>query len=127
MSQILIKKFLYLKDPYEAVYQLLINKREFKGLKYSNNSKGFIESLHEKPYFPSPGISWKAQKALKAQEVNVIFPSTLWLKKRSCFPSPKGSKQELSVISKYHLSINLLAQKKTVCPISKKIKARSYQ
>ena len=91
MSQILIKNFLYLKDPYEAVYQLLINKREFKGLKYSNNSKGFIESLHEKPYFPSPGISWKAQK----DQVNIIFPSTFWLKKRPYFPSPKSSKQEL--------------------------------
>ena len=78
MSQILIKNFLYLKDPYEAVYQLLINKREFKGLKYSNNSKGFIESLHEKPYFPSPGISWKAQK----YHVNVIFPSPFWLQNR---------------------------------------------
>ena len=72
------KKKFYLKDPYEAVYQLLINKRECKGLKYSNNSKGFIESLHEKPYFPSPGISWKAQK----YHGNVIFPSTFWLKKR---------------------------------------------
>ena len=78
MSQILIKIFLYLKDPYEAVYQLLINKREFKDLKYSNNSKGFIESLHKKPYFPSPGISWKAQK----YHVNVIFPSPFWLKNR---------------------------------------------
>ena len=34
--------FLYAKDPYEAKYQLLINKRESAGLKYLNYSKGFI-------------------------------------------------------------------------------------
>ena len=35
--------FLYAKDPYEAKYQLLINKRESTGLKYFNDSKAFIE------------------------------------------------------------------------------------
>ena len=35
--------FLYSKDPYEAKYQLLINKRESTGLKYLNDSKAFIE------------------------------------------------------------------------------------
>ena len=34
---------LYDKDPYEVKYKLLINKREIEGLKYLNNSKGFIE------------------------------------------------------------------------------------
>ena len=47
-------------------------------------------SLYEKPYFPSPGISVKAQK----DQVNIIFPSTFWLKKRPYFQSPKSSKQE---------------------------------
>ena len=45
--------------------------------------------LHEKPYFPGPRISSTAQK----DKVNIIFPSTFWLKKRSHFPSPKSSKQ----------------------------------
>ena len=31
------------KDPYEANYQILINKRESTGVKYLNNSKAFIE------------------------------------------------------------------------------------
>ena len=35
--------FLYAKDPYEAKYQLLINQRESVGLRYSNDSKAFIE------------------------------------------------------------------------------------
>ena len=35
--------FLHSKDPYEAKYQLLINKRESTGLKYLNDSKAFIE------------------------------------------------------------------------------------
>ena len=37
------KIYLYAKDSYEAKYQLLINKRKSTGLKYSNNSKAFIE------------------------------------------------------------------------------------
>ena len=65
-------------------------------------------TLREKPYFPCPGISWKAQK----DQVSIIFPSTFWLKKRPYFPSPKSSNKNFSVISKYHLSINFLAQKK---------------
>ena len=37
------KKFLYAKEPYEAKYQLLINKIENAGLKYLNDSKVFID------------------------------------------------------------------------------------
>ena len=37
------KIYLYAKDSYEAIYQLLINKRENTGLKYLNDSKTFIE------------------------------------------------------------------------------------
>ena len=34
---------MHAKDPYEAKYQLLINKRKSTGLKYLNGSKDFIE------------------------------------------------------------------------------------
>ena len=37
------KIYLYAKDPYEAKYQLLINKQERTDLKYLNYSKAFIE------------------------------------------------------------------------------------
>ena len=37
------KIYLYAKDPYEAKYQLLINKRENTGLKYFYDAKAFIE------------------------------------------------------------------------------------
>ena len=37
------KIYLYAKDPYEAKYQLLINRRENTGLKYFNDSKAFTE------------------------------------------------------------------------------------
>ena len=40
------KIYLYAKDPYEAKYQLLINKRRNTGLKYLNDSKAFIEYLN---------------------------------------------------------------------------------
>ena len=36
------KTYLYAKDPYEAKYQLLINKIERTGVKYFNDSKAFI-------------------------------------------------------------------------------------
>ena len=34
---------MYAKDPYEARYQLIINKRESTGLKHLNDPKAFIE------------------------------------------------------------------------------------
>ena len=37
------KIYLYAKAPYEAKYQLLINKIESTGLKYLNNPKAFTE------------------------------------------------------------------------------------
>ena len=37
------KIYLYAKDPYEAKYQFLINKRESTELKYFNDPKAFIE------------------------------------------------------------------------------------
>ena len=37
------KIYLYAKDPYEAKYQFLINKREGTGLKHFNVSKAFTE------------------------------------------------------------------------------------
>ena len=37
------KIYLYAKDPYEAKYQFLINKRESKALKHFNDPKAFIE------------------------------------------------------------------------------------
>ena len=40
------KTYLYAKDPYEAKYQLLVNKIESTGLKHFNDSKAFIEILN---------------------------------------------------------------------------------
>ena len=37
------KIYLYAKDPYEAKYQYLINKREGVGIDYFNDPKSFIE------------------------------------------------------------------------------------
>ena len=37
------KIYFYAKDPYEATYQFLSNKRKGRGLKHLNNSKGFIK------------------------------------------------------------------------------------
>ena len=36
------------------------------------------QAMHEKPYLLSSGILWKAQK----DQVNIIFSSTFWLRKR---------------------------------------------
>ena len=37
------KRYLYAKDPYEAKYQFLINKRESSRLKHFNDPSAFIE------------------------------------------------------------------------------------
>ena len=42
------KMYLYAKNPYEAKYQLLINKRESTGLKYLNDSKAFVKCSNNK-------------------------------------------------------------------------------
>ena len=39
---------MYAKDPYEAKYQFLINKRESIGLKRVNDPKAFIEYSNDK-------------------------------------------------------------------------------
>ena len=41
------KKTLYSKDPYEAKYQLLFNKRKSKDIKYLNDSKAFTECSND--------------------------------------------------------------------------------
>ena len=41
------KIYLYAKDPYEAKYQFLINKRESTGLKHFHGPKAFIKYLND--------------------------------------------------------------------------------
>ena len=41
------KIYIYVEDPHDAKYQLLINKTESEGLKYLNDSKAFIEYSHD--------------------------------------------------------------------------------
>ena len=41
------KIYLYAKDPYEAKYQFLVNKRENTGLKHFNDPKAFIEHSND--------------------------------------------------------------------------------
>ena len=41
------KKLLYVKDPFEAKYQLPVNKTESTGLKHFNDSKAFIEYSYD--------------------------------------------------------------------------------
>ena len=43
------KIYLYAKDPYEAKYQFLINKRESTGLKHFNDPKDFSEYSNDMP------------------------------------------------------------------------------
>ena len=42
------KIYLYAKDPFEAKYQLLINKRESTALKFLNDLKAFIEYSNDR-------------------------------------------------------------------------------
>ena len=45
------KIYLYAKDPYEAKYQYLINKREGVGIDHFNNPKAFIEYVCLQKYW----------------------------------------------------------------------------
>ena len=44
------KIYLYVKDPYEAKYQYLINKRESVGIDHFNDPKAFIEYSNDMHY-----------------------------------------------------------------------------
>ena len=80
--------------------------------------RGFIDTdTAPKSIFLGPRISWKVQK----DHVNIIFPSTFWLHHR------KVQNRNVSVTSKFHLSINFLTQKMTAFPITEKFKTRSFQ
>ena len=77
--------------------------------------------LHEKTYFTNHG-------KLKIQ-VNIIFPSTLWLKKRPYFHHRKFQRKSFlvqnknfSVSSIYRLCIYFFTQKKTIFLITEKLK-----
>ena len=82
-------------------------------LNLSLDSLILTESLREKPYLPSPGISWKAKK----DRGNITFPSNFWLKKDRISHHRNIQNKNFSVISKYHLSIILLAQKRPYFPL----------
>ena len=77
-----------------------------------------VLSLQEKPYFPGPGISWKAKK----DQVNIIFTAIFWLKKDRISHHRKVQNKNFSVISKYHLSINFLSQRRPYFPFPKSSK-----
>ena len=64
-----------------------------------HNPKLKIDTVHctKRPCFPSPGISPEAQK----YRVNIILPSTFWIKRLPYFPSAKSLNQKFSVISKH--------------------------
>ena len=72
------KIYLYAKDPFEAKYQLLINKRESTALKFLNDLKAFIEYSNDmddiykniEVYYPN-----------KKQKILIVFDDMLSNKK----------------------------------------------
>ena len=86
---------------------------------YTNKKKEKIQEekpLHEKPYFPGPGISRKTQK----YQVNITFISTFWIKNYCISRHRKAQNKNFSVISKYLISI-------TAFLITEKLKTRTFQ
>ena len=59
------KIYLYAKDPYEAKYRFLINKRESTGLKHFNDAKTFIEYSNDIQDFYINIDEYKADKERK--------------------------------------------------------------
>ena len=62
--------YLYANDPYEAKYQLLINKREGRGLKYLNNSNAYIEYSNDMYYIYK---SIKEYNLNKKRKILIVF------------------------------------------------------
>ena len=67
-------------------------------------------------------ISWKAQK----HQVNIIFPSNFWLKKDCNSHLWKVQSKNFSVIGKYHLSMDFLAQKREYFLSTSWLRKRPY-
>ena len=66
--------YLYSTDLYVAKYQLVVNKRESKGLKYSNNLKAFIKYSDDMDYI----IQVKTKKywlclMIKKLNISLVF------------------------------------------------------
>ena len=87
-----------------------------------NSSNKALFTLHKKPYFLNPGISLKAQN----DQLNIIFPSTFWLKKKRIPLHQKIQNKNFSVINKYHISINFLTRKKTIFSICENVKTKAF-
>ena len=56
---------MYVKDPYEAKYQFVINKRENTGLKHFNDPKTFIEYLNDMQDVYKTIVEWNVDKDRK--------------------------------------------------------------
>ena len=68
------KIYLYAKDPYEAKYQFLINKRESTGLKHFNDPKAFIEysnDMHD--------VYKNIDEYNKYKECKILLVLKIWL------------------------------------------------
>ena len=64
------KIYSYAKDPYEAKYQFLINKRESTGLKHLNDPKDFIEySDHMQNFYKSID----KYNPIKKRKISIVF------------------------------------------------------
>ena len=79
-------------------------------------------TLHEKPYFPSPRILWKAQK----DQINIIFPSTLRMKNDCVSHNWKVQNKNFSVISIYHLSSTFWLKQISYFPSRKSSKHKLF-
>ena len=62
------KIYFYAKDPFEAKYQFLINKRENTGLKHFNDSKTFIEYSND-----MDGIYKNMKNTIQMKNIKYFF------------------------------------------------------
>ena len=61
--------YLYARDPYEANYQFLVDKRENTGLKYLNDSKTFIEYSNDMGYIYRNIEEYNPKKIINYQKL----------------------------------------------------------
>ena len=97
-----IELYLYVKDPYEAIYQLLTNKQKETGIKHPKDSKAFIEDSsnlkHVDPIIDAINSNEKFQKLVIFDDIIIDMHSDRMLKPVATEPFFRDWKLNTSII-----------------------------
>lgn len=97
-----IKLYLYVKDPYKPIYQLLTNKQKEIGIKHLKNSKAFIEDFsnlkHVDAIIDAINSNEKFQKLVTFDDILIDMHSDRTLEPVATEPYFRDIKLNTSII-----------------------------